>query len=582
MQILELEIRNFGKFQDKTIKFHDGINLIYGVNEMGKTTLHAFIRGMLFGIEKQRGRAAKKDEYSLREPWKNGAYFSGVMRFESGGKIFRLERNFYRKEKSVSLVCETNGEILSVEQGDLQVLMEGMNEDAFRNTVFFNQQSAATDEGLARELRNYMTNLQNAGDGEMNVSAAVKQLENERRRLEAEKKRRQTEYEEEAAGLQMRLDYVRQEMVELSQEQKHCEVQMSRIARERVGIQRKLDEKKRRLDVMKQELELPLAEFSAKEELEAYQSRLESSKGRKKKLWRNQELWLLGAGVAALLLCILIPNLWINFLTLLLWLGVSAFCVWRIYSRHREEQKRQERVQQEMQERMKKEIQAERERAAKREKILEEKYQEEDELSKREKELNLEFEKQMWNQERIASDWKEKQVILNNVQESLEELQAEERKWGGIEQELDAVRLAILTMNQISEEIYQESAQQLNTSISDILSQITQGRYTRVFLDANTEVRIHTPDKLLSLEQVSRGTMEQIYFALRMAVGCMFCGEETMPIILDDAFVMYDDKRLKQTLRWLHESGRQVILFTCHTREQRIYEEILKEQGQLF
>ena len=58
------------------------------------------------------------------------------MRFESGGKIFRLERNFYRKEKSVSLVCETNGEVLSVEKGDLQVLMEGMNEDAFRNTVF--------------------------------------------------------------------------------------------------------------------------------------------------------------------------------------------------------------------------------------------------------------------------------------------------------------------------------------------------------------------------------------------------------------------------------------------------------------
>ena len=66
--------------------------------------------------------------------------------------------------------------------------MEGMNEDAFRNTVFFNQQSAATDEGLARELRNYMTNLQNSGDGEMNVSAAIKSLEDQRRHLEAEKK----------------------------------------------------------------------------------------------------------------------------------------------------------------------------------------------------------------------------------------------------------------------------------------------------------------------------------------------------------------------------------------------------------
>ena len=50
--------------------------------------------------------------------------------------------------------------------------------------------------------------------------------------------------------------------------------------------------------------------------------------------------------------------------------------------------------------------------------------------------------------------------------------------------------------------------------------------------------------------------MEQIYFALRMAVGEMFCQDETMPIILDDAFVMYDDKRLKQTLKWLYHSKK--------------------------
>lgn len=64
MRILELEIINFGKFNHETVTFHDGMNLIYGENEMGKTTLHSFIRGMFFGIEKQRGRAARKDEYS--------------------------------------------------------------------------------------------------------------------------------------------------------------------------------------------------------------------------------------------------------------------------------------------------------------------------------------------------------------------------------------------------------------------------------------------------------------------------------------------------------------------------------------
>lgn len=578
MRILELEIINFGKFNHKTVTFHDGMNLVYGANEMGKTTLHSFIRGMFFGIEKQRGRAARKDEYSIREPWFHAGQFAGILRFESGGKVFRLERNFYRKEKSVSLVCETNGEILSVEHGDLQVLMEGMNEDAFRNTVFFNQQSAATDEGLARELRNYMTNLQNSGDGEMNVSAAIKSLEDQRRHLEAEKKRLEAKRLEEMDNLKMRLDYVRQELTGLAEEQKHCEVQMARIAKERIALQSRLNEKKRSLEQMKRELDIPLEENAGKDEMASWKSRVEAGKDKKKILWRNQELWLLGGGVLTLLLCIFVPNIWINVLMLAVWLLGSAFCVWKIYRRHREEEERQERIQQRMQERMRKEILAERERAAKREKILEEKYQEEDELAKQEKELNLEFEKQMWNQERIVGERKEKQVILNNLEESFQEAGKENQKNSELQEELDAVHLAILTMNQISEDIYKESAAHLNQQISSILSQITEGRYTSVFLDANMEVRINTPQKLLSLEQVSRGTMEQIYFALRMAVGCMFCQDETMPIILDDAFVMYDDERLKQTLRWLYNSKRQVILFTCHTREQRLLDEIREEE----
>lgn len=52
MRLLELHIDGFGKFHDRTISFNDGINIIYGKNEAGKSTLHTFIRGMLFGIER--------------------------------------------------------------------------------------------------------------------------------------------------------------------------------------------------------------------------------------------------------------------------------------------------------------------------------------------------------------------------------------------------------------------------------------------------------------------------------------------------------------------------------------------------
>lgn len=51
MQINELLLKNFGKFHDRQINLEEGINLIHGENESGKSTIHTFIKGMLFGID---------------------------------------------------------------------------------------------------------------------------------------------------------------------------------------------------------------------------------------------------------------------------------------------------------------------------------------------------------------------------------------------------------------------------------------------------------------------------------------------------------------------------------------------------
>ena len=81
-----------------------------------------------------------------------------------------------------------------------------------------------------------------------------------------------------------------------------------------------------------------------------------------------------------------------------------------------------------------------------------------------------------------------------------------------------------------------------------------------------------TDEKRVEIEQVSRGTVEQVYLALRMAVGELLC-EEEMPVILDDAFAYYDEERMLQTLRWLKEHKKQVIIFTCQTREEQVMKE---------
>ena len=65
----------------------------------------------------------------------------------------------------------------------------------------------------------------------------------------------------------------------------------------------------------------------------------------------------------------------------------------------------------------------------------------------------------------------------------------------------------------------------------------------------------------------------------RMAALEILYGEE-VPVILDDAFGCYDEKRLKYTLKWLSEQSRQVIIFSCQKRELEILNEIeMERQG---
>ena len=58
----------------------------------------------------------------------------------------------------------------------------------------------------------------------------------------------------------------------------------------------------------------------------------------------------------------------------------------------------------------------------------------------------------------------------------------------------------------------------------------------------------------ISVDRLSEGTLEQIYFSIRMAASEMLL-EEPMPVILDDAFAFYDDKRLESVIKWLSVSS---------------------------
>ena len=145
-----------------------------------------------------------------------------------------------------------------------------------------------------------------------------------------------------------------------------------------------------------------------------------------------------------------------------------------------------------------------------------------------------------------------------------------------LEKTYNAAVLGLETLLAAKQELQRRFAPRISQRAQELFGQLTHGRYQRLALDQELSVSTAAEgeDTLRGSLWRSDGTADQLYLALRLAVA----GELTpeAPLVLDDAFVRFDDDRLKEALNILNQSGKdkQVILFTCQSREQKILEEL--------
>ncbi len=246
MKIQELYIKNFGKFHNQQFLIQDGIHIFYGENEFGKSTIYGFIKAMLFGMERGRGRASKTDDYSKYEPWDNPNFYAGVMRFTCGGKHFYLERNFDRYQKSAYLICEDDGEELSVEDGDLTELMDGMTLSDFENTVAIGQFAVEAGENLVCALQNYAANYSATLDQDLNLQNALGRLKTQKKQALQERKSLQQERQEKQEQMRNHQEYLLQEMKHLKgqiEELEEKRADRAMVEKEAI-MQKRLDRKR--------------------------------------------------------------------------------------------------------------------------------------------------------------------------------------------------------------------------------------------------------------------------------------------------------------------------------------------------
>ncbi len=597
MKLLDLHIDGFGKFHDCSIRFEDGLNVIYGKNEAGKSTLHTFIRAMFFGMERQRGRAARTDQFSRYKPWDLKGGYGGWLRLESGGHVYRLHRDF-QNPRDFTIVDETEGRQVEPTRALMDRLLCGLNETSYVNTISIGQLKSATDSGMVTELKNYIANMNTTGHMALNITRASAFLKKQRKDLERQQapeaartyasilgdirilereisapeyENHLTEFQEKKAQAKAHLDALQKEKEELLQ----------KIARGRQVLES--------------------SQFTGEASIEAYEAHgnaVYADYSQAKALCEQTArkaappvlltLGILLAAAGALRIfsssgaSLLLPLL--LFAAALLSAGGGLYYLVKnsgirkdldyskkllqeILSRHLGDETVSPEAMNAFTERMaefkrlSRAVLSSQETAAK----LEQKMAE---LSGRQSDYGAAIEKQMKSQWELEKKL-EHLAALKTQAEGLREIIRENDR---ISQEIAAIDLAQDTMTELSTSIRDSFGLYLNQEASDLIDGITGGVYNSMSVDENLNVFMNTRTKLVPMEQVSSGTMDQIYLALRLAAAKLIqTGPEKMPLIFDDSFVLYDDERLHAALTWLTSAvDGQIIMFTCHRREAAV------------
>ena len=684
MQILECWLKHYGKFSDMRISFHAGLNIIEGGNESGKSTILSFICAMLYGIQKTRSKNI--DEYQLRQPWDNPDYFAGVMKVHEGDSIYRIERNFLKKDESLCVVCETEGRELENPEAFLTELTGGLSEGDFLNTFYIRQAQAQTDSRLGEHLRDYLVRVEQSGGTQTDVTAAVDQLKKRHRELQAERKQKLDKISELVADNRQEAEFVRSEIgrlqARLRESQQERPVTFERRLQTGFGQPAASETDNRQeghaggqpssVQTAGRVPDTGWGQDSAAAQSADRQSDESLGQGSAAAQSADREpdrvleqvppvlpVLLAAAAVMAVLCSVFAQS---GLLRILLFVLAGIFAVLGLLAalRIRKEEPQSGRSRRRLREA---------ERSVKRYTVLNRllgyrDHSADPELEARMRRLDRRREDVMREEEkrsrqetaadvaRIMADERqrraeqpvgpeqqpasgqhgaqgqgtaaqgmaaafgqhgaqgqetaaqgmaaasgqhgaqgqetaalreaavfgrndalereltEKQQKLSQLDEAFGKLSGEKDSLRKQDVDLDALSLAIERIQRLSGAIYRETGEEFSRRVSALLVQMTGGRYSSISLDERMDVNINTPDRLLKISQVSFGTMNQIYFALRIAAGELLSGGKNLPLLLDEPFAMYDDERLKDALAFLAGSGRQTLLFTCQSREK--------------
>lgn len=509
MIIKRLMLSDFGKFHQKEYTLAPGLNIATGANESGKTTIRRFIRCMFYGLERERGIKARKDDYVRYKPWEYGR-FQGSMELEAEGETYRLFRNFLTSEKQFSVMNLSTGRESSEPNAFLKGL--GLPQEAVYTNTFWVGNACVTEEFLAVELRDYLVALACGGTG-LQLKKSLAWLV--ARKKEVSKKVPEKELEECRKLLQNkvflteqieRLRYTMEAMIKQQQELEERQKQVKNL------IEQKAEERRQ----------------AEKDEKQKFQGE------------RLLILFVMLGVLSGILACVLTSwfriagwGMGISFILGGLLSGIPKINRGKLAGIQKEQLEEQMEQLSRQAEGYYRELMAL--------------------LPKAE-------------QNRIAMEQAEEQLQdCVTAEERYEELR---QKKSRILKEADALTLAADTLQQLSKELYEEFEAKFVAALSQYAVAFTDHAYETLTADETLCLKAVTGERSLEITDVSFGTGEQFYLALRFAAADVFDPEKKNPMILDDSFAAFDDQRLESAILALNRCGRQILLFSSTGREE--------------
>lgn len=612
MIIKEVNIGKFGKLENQKYQFAPRINVIYGANESGKSTLMQFLKAMLFGLEKTRVRKTL-DTYNRYEPWDTPAYFYGSMIFETGQQQFLLERNFYHKEKRARLVNIRDGEELSVEYGDLDMLLGNVSAAAYENTCCIGQEQLLPGRELSVLLEDERSNLAQTGSGDFQLSKALQELEQKRKNAEKTRKELEQQRLSHIHQLEVNQQVLERDIAGLKAQQEKQSTQQGTVQEQVRALQQQMEpvqtayqtvcrrEQELKSAVAQEQLEWEQAEREQWKR-EQFRREQEEAEALQQKSGKNAGFSpLLLIGVAGLILAPVLRSAMdgfqkiapaLNIICIILILAglVSAYRKSRekktadsgqkygqsvndSVQNHREQDSRandRANLQFVERERRKAALDQQLQHVCQQKSVLEEQLQQ---LKDQKKSLQLQAARQEGSGDQLQSQIQEKEVELENLTEQVAELQQETLEEQHAREDRDALELAAETMSRLAARMSKTLEHTLDKEMSGILAQITGNVHEQLQVTDGQGIVLAEQMQKRTPEAYSQGTMQQAYFSYRMAAGHMLMKEEPLPFLLDETFANYDEERLRQTLRWLAEQENQIFLFTCRETEMRLLTE---------